>query len=118
DDAAQGIEEVVRGDDLLLSTPRQLYLVDLLGLPRPSHAHVPLVLGPEGTRLAKRDGAVTLADRRAAGQEPDAVRAWLAASLGLAEPGEPVTAAQLVERFDPDVLPRGPWRLTSADLAG
>ncbi len=109
DDADQGIEEVVRGDDLLPSTPRQLHLADLLGLPPPTHAHVPLVLGPDGERLAKRHGSVTLADRLALGESPDDVRSLLAATLGLAEPGEPVTMAQLVERFDPEALPREPW---------
>ena len=60
DDNAKGITEVVRGDDLLSSTPSQIHLADLLGLPPPSYAHVPLVLGPDGSRLAKRHGAVTL----------------------------------------------------------
>ena len=99
DDAEQGIGEVVRGADLLDSTPRQLWLGARLGLPAPSHAHVPLVLGPDGGRLAKRHGAVTLADRVALGETPDDVRSALAASIGLAEPGERVTPAQLVERF-------------------
>ena len=111
DDATQGIDEVVRGDDLLPSTPRQLHLADVLGLPRPVHAHVPLVLGVDGERLSKRHGSVTLADRRALGESPDQVRSLLALSLGLAEPGEPVTPAQLVERFDPDRMPRDPWQL-------
>jgi glutamyl/glutaminyl-tRNA synthetase len=61
-DAAQGVGEVVRGADLLDSTPRQILLQRLLGLPEPRYAHVPLVLGPDGRRLAKRHGAVTLAD--------------------------------------------------------
>jgi glutamyl-tRNA synthetase len=99
DDADQAIGEVVRGDDLLDTTPRQLLLCRLLGLPAPRHAHVPLVLGPDGARLSKRHGAVTLRER------PDAL-GWMAASLGLAEPGEEVTAARLVERFDPSRLPR------------
>ena len=60
DDAAMGVDQVVRGDDLASSTPRQMLLQRLLGLPTPTYAHVPLVLGPTGTRLAKRDGAVTL----------------------------------------------------------
>ena len=60
DDAAQGVEEVVRGSDLADSTPRQLWLARALGLPEPSYAHVPLVLGPDGARLAKRHGDVTL----------------------------------------------------------
>ncbi|MDZ7678448.1 MAG: tRNA glutamyl-Q(34) synthetase GluQRS [Acidimicrobiales bacterium] len=109
DDADQGIEEVVRGDDLLPSTPRQLHIADLLGLPRPAHAHVPLVLGADGQRMAKRHGAVTLADRQALGESPKQVLSLLAASLGLAEPGEPVTPAELVARFDPTLLPREPW---------
>jgi glutamyl-tRNA synthetase len=111
DDAAQGVEEVVRGDDLLDSTPSQAHLLDLLGLPRPAWAHVPLVLGPDGERLAKRHGAVTLADLAAFGIEPDHVRARLAASVGLAGEGEVVTTAQLLERFDPKRLPTEPWVL-------
>lgn len=109
DDAAQGIEQVVRGDDLLLSTPRQARLADLLELPQVAYAHVPLVLAPDGRRLAKRDGAVTLADRRELDESPDDVRSWLAASLALAEPGETVSMATMLERFDPDQLPRDPW---------
>ena len=62
DDAAQGVTEVVRGDDLLASTPSQLHLQQLLGYPHPEYAHVPLVLGADGERLAKRHGAVTLAE--------------------------------------------------------
>lgn len=106
DDAYQRVEQVVRGDDLLDSTPRQLLLCRLLGLPQPSHAHVPLVLGPDGTRLAKRHGAVTLADRAALGEQPADAVAWMATSVGLAEPGEHVSAAELVDRFDADSLPR------------
>jgi glutamyl-tRNA synthetase len=101
DDADQGVGEVVRGADLLDSTPRQIWLAERLGVPSPSHAHVPLVLGPDGARLAKRHGAVTLADRAAMGQSPDDVRLELARSAGLAEPGERPTPAQLAERFDP-----------------
>jgi glutamyl-tRNA synthetase len=104
DDAAQGIHEVVRGADLLDSTPRQLWLGTRLGLPATRHAHVPLMLGDDGARLAKRHGAVTLADRAALGQSPADVRAELAASVGLAEPGECPSPAELVERFDPDRL--------------
>jgi glutamyl-tRNA synthetase len=104
DDAEQGIDEVVRGADLLDSTPRQLWLGEQLGLPAPRHAHVPLVLGPDGARLAKRHGAVTLADRAALGQSPADVRAELAASVGLAGQGERPTAYELVARFDPERL--------------
>jgi len=115
DDADQGVTEVVRGDDLLSSTPRQAHLADLLGLDRPSWAHVPLVLGGDGERLAKRHGAVTLADLAAAGVEPDEVRARLAASLGFAGAGQRVSMTQLLEHFDPGALPRDPWVLTPED---
>lgn len=114
DDAAQGVEEVVRGDDLLDSTPRQVLLGRLLGLPIPAYAHVPLVLGPDGTRLAKRHGAVTLADLAAGGVGVDAVVSRLAASLGLASDGEPVSASQLLDRFDPGALPTSPWTWISS----
>ena len=112
DDGAQAIGEVVRGDDLLDSTPRQLWLAARLGLAaRRSFAHVPLVLGRDGARLAKRHGAVTLADRLEQGESADDVRARLAASVGLAEPGERPSPAELVSRFDPDRFappPSGP----------
>lgn len=108
DDAAQGIGEVVRGADLVDSTPRQILLGRLLGLPEPRYAHVPLVLGPDGRRLAKRHGAVTLTDRAAAGESPADVLVWMAGSLGLTEPGERATPQDLLSRFDPDHLPREP----------
>ena len=106
DDADQGVREVVRGDDLLGTTPSQLLVARLLGLAAPAYAHVPLVLGPDGRRLAKRHGAVTLADRATRGESPAGALAWMATSLGLAEPSEPVTPTRLLERFDPAALPR------------
>jgi glutamyl-tRNA synthetase len=109
DDAAQGVAEVVRGDDLLLSTPRHVHVASLLGLTVPSYAHVPLVLGVDGARLAKRHGAVTLGDRAARGETPDDVRSLLACSVGLASPGERVSMSTLLARFDPAALPRDPW---------
>ncbi len=108
DDADGGIGEVVRGADLVDSTPRQILLARLLGLPVPRYAHVPLVLGPDGQRLAKRHGAVTLEDRAAQGDGPDEVLAWMARSLGLAEPGEKPAVEDLLARFDPEKLPREP----------
>ena len=99
DDAEQGIGEVVRGDDLLDSTPRQLFLARALGLPEPAYAHVPLVLGPDGARLAKRHGAVTLREL-----DPADARAWMLATLGLEEGGE----------LDPAALPREPTRFDGA----
>lgn len=100
DDAAQGVTTVVRGDDLLETTPRQVHVQRLLGMPAVCYAHVPLVVGPGGDRLAKRDGAVTLGDLAVTGVGPPAVRAALAASLGLVAPGEEVEPAELVARFD------------------
>jgi glutamyl-tRNA synthetase len=106
DDAAQGVTQVVRGDDLLSSTPRQILLQRLLGLPTPEYLHVPLVLGADGERLAKRHGAVTLHDLAADGWSATDVLSVLARSLGLAAPGERVAdAGTLVARFRPDRLP-------------
>ena len=108
DDTAQRVGEVVRGADLLETTPRQLHVAARLGLPAPRYAHVPLVLGPDGTRLAKRHGAVTLADRAAAGQSAVHVRAELARSVGLAAAGESPSLQELLARFDPSTLPTEP----------
>jgi glutamyl-tRNA synthetase len=116
DDAAQGVTEVVRGDDLLATTPRQIELHRLLGLPTPHYAHVPLVLAPDGTRLAKRHGAVTLEDLAARGCAPAEVCAWLATSLGVETDGEAVMAGDLLDRFDVTRVPSSPWRLTADDL--
>lgn len=84
DDAAQGITHVTRGGDLLSSTPRQRLLQQLLRLPQPRYAHVPLVVGADGTRLAKRHGAVTLAELAAKGVSAANVLELLMASLGVA----------------------------------
>lgn len=100
DDAAQGIDQVVRGDDLLSSSPRQAYLAALLGYPQPSYAHVPLVLNAEGKRLAKRDGAVTLAEIGV----PTAL-AEIAGSLGFTA----TSVDGMLTEFDPARLPRKPW---------
>jgi len=113
DDAAQGVGEVVRGADLLDTTGRQLHLAALLGLPAPCHAHVPLVLGADGARLAKRHGAVTLGELAAAGQAPADVRARLAVSAGLALAGERPSLDELLERFDPGLIANEPSVLTA-----
>lgn len=109
DDADQGVGEIVRGDDLLPSTAGQAYLCDLLGLARPAWAHVPLVLGPDGARLAKRHGAVTLRDLAVSrGWDAADALGWISASLGMAAAGEPLRPVDLLARFDPDGLPREP----------
>src|SRR4051794_8415468 len=90
DDGDQGVDQVVRGRDLADSTPRQLLLMRLLGLPEPEYRHVPLILGPDGKRLAKRHGAVTLDERSESG---DQIRTMLAETLGLSA----TTPAELLE---------------------
>jgi glutamyl-tRNA synthetase len=106
DDDAQGIGEVVRGADLAESTPRQILLARLLGLRVPSYAHVGVVLGADGARLAKRHGAATLADRA---EPPAATLALLAHTLALARDRQRVgSAAELLAEFDPARLPRAP----------
>jgi glutamyl-tRNA synthetase len=100
DDEAQGVDQVVRGDDLLPSSPRQAYLADVLGYPQPAYAHVPLVLNADGQRLAKRDGAVTLGEIGV-----ERAIAEMSASLGWPSQG----LAELLEKFDPARLPRDPW---------
>jgi glutamyl-tRNA synthetase len=109
DDAAQGIEQVVRADDLASSAPRQRHLAGLLGLPPVSYAHVPLVLGPSGQRLAKRDGAVSLADQRGLGRTAEEVVGLLASSAGLLDQPVPCRPEDLVDGFDPAHLARTPW---------
>ena len=109
DDAAQGVTEVVRGNDLLDSTPRHVQLQTLLGLPTPEFLHVPLVVDEDGERLAKRDGhPVTLSDLEAAGVSVAEVLSWIGVSLGLAVPTERLGLGALVDRFDPDLIPRQP----------
>ncbi len=108
DDLAMRITDVVRGDDLLASTPRQLALIDALGGTAPRYAHVPLVLGPDGQRLAKRHGRVTVAEQRAAGVSPEALVGRLAASLGLRTSEAAVAARELIEGFALERLTRMP----------
>ena len=112
DDAAQGVTHVVRGADLLASTARQRQLYDLLGLaPVPRHAHVPLLLGDDGQRLAKRHGAVGLIELRERGADPLVLVGWLAHTAGLLERARPCTPAELVEGFRPADLAQGATRI-------
>ena len=109
DDADMGVTEVVRGDDLLPTTPRQIYLFDLLGLNPPSYAHVPLVLTQSGDRLAKRDGAVTLDDRLALGESELDVLNHLLSSLQLRNIESLGELDQIARDFDPGALSTSPW---------
>ncbi len=114
DDGAMGVDQVVRGDDLLASAPRQAYLATLLGLAPPVYAHVPLALNADGKRLAKRDGAVTLAALPARGWSTADVVATIADSLGVAARD----AAGMLAEFDPAALPRTPWIFHPPDGTG
>jgi glutamyl-tRNA synthetase len=111
DDAAMGVTEVIRGDDLVPSTPRQILLFQALGHPSPSFGHVGLVYGPDGRRLAKREGAIKLATFREAGLDARAFLGWLARTLGQ-EPPDPASGPRgLLDRFDPNRVPSGPLSL-------
>lgn len=116
DDADLGITEVVRGDDLLPSTAAQMIVAEALGLPACTYAHVPLVLGPSGERLAKRDGAVTMEELEHHAVTADVLRGWILTSLGLASPEEQPTLTDAAERFDPDTAPWSTWTLTSKQV--
>jgi glutamyl-tRNA synthetase len=98
DDALSGVTHVLRGDDLLSSTPRQMLLQRALGFSTPTYAHVPLLMQSDGRRLAKREGASTVAGLRALGWSPERVVGQLAAWSGLGE-GAPVSARELVDGF-------------------
>lgn len=100
DDIAMQISEVVRGDDLLSSTPRQLALYAALGAPAPQFLHVPLLLGADGRRLSKRHQAPSIAEYRARGVSAQTIIGWLAASLGLLDAPEPVTPGDLIAGFE------------------
>jgi glutamyl-tRNA synthetase len=107
DDAESGVDVVIRGADLLPSTARQILLQEALGLPRPAYLHLPLVVGPDGLRLAKRHGDTTIRSLREAGWDAASLVGWLAASAGLCEPGGKLTPRELLPRYDLAKVPRG-----------
>jgi len=106
DDLDQGVTSIVRGSDLLSSTPRQILLRKLLGenAAQLTSLHVPLILGPGGARLAKRDGAVAVADHREAGASAESIVGNLAQSLGQCETRAPITARELIAAWDPSKI--------------
>lgn len=108
DDHAMGVTEVVRGDDLLPSTQRQLALYRALGWTPPTFFHVPLVVGADGRRLAKRHGDTRLSVWRREGRDPSALLAWLARTLGVdVTPNERgLRPVDVLERFNPTRIPR------------
>ena len=112
DDAAQRVTEVVRGDDLIPSTPRQLLLYEALGLPPPAFVHVPLVVGLDGRRLAKRHGDTRLCLLRDAGVRPQMLLGLLAWSCGWISQVEPIDARALLPLYRLETIPRQPFVLT------
>lgn len=117
DDAEMAVTEVIRGDDLIPSTPRQIQLYRALGLTVPRFGHVPLVVGPDGRRLAKRHGDARLATMRSQGLLRDKLLGFLAWSCGWQTNWEPITLQQLLARFSWDTIPRQPFVLTEQLLA-
>ena len=115
DDGLMGITHVLRGDDLLSSTPRQIALLGCLGLPVPAYAHVPLLLGEDGRKLSKRLGSQTIAALRARRIEPERVVAALAHSAGLTA-RQRVRADELIEGFSLSRLARAPSALAPGCL--
>ncbi len=111
DDIAMGITHVLRGNDLLDSTPRQLLLYRAFNEVPPVYTHVPLILSPDGVRLAKRSGAVAIAEMRDKGYSSEAVVGWLAWSCGLCPTPVPVKASELIRDFAIEKLPSGPTTL-------
>lgn len=99
DDALMGVNQVVRGHDLLGSSARQIYLQRLLGYEQPTYAHVPLLVAADGRRLSKRDRDLDMGEIRAHDASPERLLGRLAATIGLAEKGETVDVATLVDRF-------------------
>jgi glutamyl-tRNA synthetase len=115
DDAEQGVNEVLRGQDLLPSTARQYLLQRALGLPHPRWYHVPLVVDESGRRLAKRHGDTSIAELRQAGVDPRAIVAWVARSAGVAVSAR-VTAREILDTFDLRRVPREAVVLSARSL--
>jgi glutamyl-tRNA synthetase len=117
DDALSGVTIVARGDDLVPSTPRQLLLYQALGWSPPAFAHVPLVVGPDGRRLAKRHGDTRLSTLRESGMRPQALIGMLAWSCGWLPRIMPITIRELLPVFTWNTIPKTPLVLTSELLA-
>jgi glutamyl-tRNA synthetase len=111
------IDLVIRGDDLLSSTPRQLLIYRALGWTPPRFLHVPLVVGPDGKRLAKRHGESRIAQFRSAGVSPRRVTGWAAWRSGQIDHPREMAAPDWIERFDLRRLPPDRLILQPADHA-
>ena len=112
DDAEQGVTEVVRGADLLSSTARQIALQRELGTPTPSYAHLPLVLGPDGGKLGKRDGALPLSQQDGARVQKTLALALRILGQGPADGSPREMLQEALRRFDPGAIPRAPHRIS------
>lgn len=112
DDAEMGVTDVVRGDDILQATPAQAVLYSALQKPRPAFYHVPLVVGEDGRRLAKRHGDTRIQSYHQAGIEPARILAALARSCGWTIPQKLTTLADLIPVFSFETIPHAPfvWR--------
>src|SRR6201995_3983649 len=111
DDAEMGVTEVVRGDDPLSNTPKQLLVLRALGHEPPLYAHLPLLHGPDGKKLSKRHGAASVQELRDAGYLPAAVRNYLALlGWGAGDDSTVLSTPELVERFTLDRVSRNPAR--------
>ncbi|MHC4885207.1 MAG: tRNA glutamyl-Q(34) synthetase GluQRS [Planctomycetota bacterium] len=108
DDALMGVTEVIRGDDLLTTTHRQILLYEALGLTPPRFIHVPLIVGRDGRRLAKRHGDTRIAHIREAGMPAEQVVGYLASTCGWCEAGTSITPRALIQRFTLNTLPTSP----------
>jgi glutamyl-tRNA synthetase len=115
DDALMGVTQVVRGADLVPSTPRQILLYRALGWTPPDFGHVPLVVGPDGRRLAKRDGSIKLSTLREQGADPRRLIGVLAQSCGWTSTPNPSHPAAWVDRYNPELVPGDPWSLNLDD---
>jgi glutamyl-tRNA synthetase len=115
DDVLMGITEVVRGDDIASSTGRQLLLYDAMDSRPPLFAHVPLILGPDGTKLSKRHDALRIYSLRQNGLDPHAVIGYLAYSCGFIDAPVSLPARDLVEGFSWSRLRRAPWSIPDGD---
>jgi len=118
DDDAMEVNQVIRGVDLVPSTPRQILLYRRLGRPEPRFGHVPLAVTPDGRRLAKRDGSLKLAALRNLGVDPRRLVGALVHSCGWSREISPMTPRDAIDRFDPLVLPAAPWVVTTEWLEG
>ncbi len=112
DDAAMGVNQVIRGSDLINSTPRQILLYRALGRTPPAFGHVPLALAPDGRRLAKRDGSLKLSTLREAGVDARVLVGSLIQTCGWSREVVPCTPKDWIGRFDASALPASEWILT------